>query len=123
MTIGATWGGMPRLSGAQVWVLNWRDTRHPEAGGAEQYMHQITRRWVRQGVEVTWFTSHPEGLATHEVIDGVRITRFGGPLSLYPLAALRLLRTRDKFDAVVDCQNGIPFFSPCSRGREFRSCR
>jgi glycosyltransferase involved in cell wall biosynthesis len=107
---------MPRLSGARVLILNWRDTRHPEAGGAEQYMHQIARRWVRQGVKVTWFTARPEGMAAHEVIDGIQITRFGGPLSLYPLTALRLLHTRGKFDAVVDCQNGIPFFSPLFAG-------
>lgn len=116
MTTGSTLSVMPRLSGARVLVLNWRDTRHPEAGGAEQYMHQIARRWVRQGVKVTWFTARPEGMAAHEVIDGVQITRFGGRLSLYPLAALRLLRTRGKFDAVVDCQNGIPFFSPLFAG-------
>jgi glycosyltransferase involved in cell wall biosynthesis len=103
---------MPRLSGARVLVLNWRDIRHPEAGGAERYMHEIARRWVRQGVKVTWFTARPDGMAAHEVVDGIRITRFGGPLSLYPLAALQLLRTRGTFDAVVDCQNGIPFFSP-----------
>lgn len=116
MTTGATLSGMPRLSGARVLVLNWRDTRHPDAGGAEQYIHQIARRWVSQGVTVTWFTARPKGMAAHEVIDGIQITRFGGPLSLYPLAALRLLRTRGKFDAVVDCQNGIPFFSPLFAG-------
>jgi glycosyltransferase involved in cell wall biosynthesis len=113
---GSTLSVMPRLSGARVLILNWRDTRHPEAGGAEQYMHQIARRWVRQGVKVTWFTARPEGMAAHEVIDGIQITRFGGPLSLYPLTALRLLHTRGKFDAVVDCQNGIPFFSPLFAG-------
>jgi glycosyltransferase involved in cell wall biosynthesis len=113
---GSTLGVMPRLSGARVLVLNWRDTRHPEAGGAEQYMHQIARRWVSQGVRVTWLTARPEGLAAHEVIDGIEIIRFGGPLSLYPLTALWLLRTRGKFDAVVDCQNGIPFFSPLFAG-------
>jgi glycosyltransferase involved in cell wall biosynthesis len=107
---------MPNLSDARVLVLNWRDTRHPEVGGAEQYMHQIARRWVRQGVKVTWFTARPKGMAAHEVIDGIQIIRFGGPLSLYPLAALRLLRTWGEFDAVVDCQNGIPFFSPLFAG-------
>ncbi|STX15496.1 D-inositol-3-phosphate glycosyltransferase [Kocuria rosea] len=36
----------------------------------------------------------------------------GGALSLYPMAALKLMGSRGKFDAIVDCQNGIPFFSP-----------
>ncbi|MGH3782687.1 MAG: glycosyltransferase family 4 protein, partial [Pseudonocardiaceae bacterium] len=112
MSTGSRLSVLPRLSGARILVLNWRDIRHPEAGGAERYMHEIARRWVRQGVKVTWFTARPEGTAAHEMIDGIVITRFGGPLSLYPLAALRLLRTHGTFDAVVDCQNGIPFFSP-----------
>jgi glycosyltransferase involved in cell wall biosynthesis len=107
---------IPRLSGARVLVLNWRDIRHPEAGGAERYMHEIARRWIRHGVKVTWFTARPEGAAASEVIDGIHITRFGGPLSLYPLAALRLSRTQGTWDAVVDCQNGIPFFSPLFAG-------
>ena len=33
----------------RIVVLNWRDVRHPQAGGAEQYMHQIAARWVEAG--------------------------------------------------------------------------
>lgn len=101
-----------RFSGARILVLNWRDIKHPQAGGAEQYMHQISRRWVDSGVEVTWFTGRDELQTPNEVIDGIEIIRTGGPLTLYPRAAFKLLRTRGDFDAVVDCQNGIPFFSP-----------
>ena len=42
---------------ARSLVLNWRDVRHPQAGGAEQYMHQIARRWVAAGAHVTWLTA------------------------------------------------------------------
>lgn len=101
-----------RLAGLRVLVLNWRDIRHPQTGGAEQYMHEICRRWVRQGVGVTWFTARAAGRPAQEVLDGIRIVRSGGALSLYPRAALWLTRTRGQFDAVIDCQNGIPFFSP-----------
>ncbi|MFK0040899.1 glycosyltransferase family 4 protein [Paenarthrobacter sp. NPDC090517] len=101
-----------QLAGKRVLVLNWRDISHSQAGGAEQYMHEISRRWVRSGVAVTWFTGRDAGQATGDNIDGIRIIRSGGPLSLYGQAALKLLRSRDRFDAVVDCQNGIPFFSP-----------
>ncbi|MFI2565599.1 glycosyltransferase family 4 protein [Paenarthrobacter sp. NPDC018779] len=101
-----------RLAGKQVLVLNWRDIRHSQAGGAEQYMHEISRRWVQSGVRVTWFTGRDDGQAAEDVIDGIRILRGGGPLSIYGHSAVRLLRTSGQFDAVVDCQNGIPFFSP-----------
>jgi glycosyltransferase involved in cell wall biosynthesis len=101
-----------RLAGHHVLVLNWRDVRHPQAGGAEQYMHRIARRWVAAGVRVTWFCARPEGLAAREVIDGIEIERCGGELSLYGHVAARLARRGREFDAIVDCQNGIPFFAP-----------
>ena len=41
----------------------------------------------------------------------------GGNLSVYPLVFIWLLRRRAKLDAVLDCQNGIPFFSPLAVGR------
>ncbi|WP_284975505.1 glycosyltransferase family 4 protein [Arthrobacter sp. efr-133-TYG-104] len=101
-----------QLAGKHVLVLNWRDIQHSQAGGAEQYMHQISRRWVQNGVQVTWFTGRDSGQAAEDVIDGIRILRGGGPLSIYGQAALKMLRGGANYDAVVDCQNGIPFFSP-----------
>jgi glycosyltransferase involved in cell wall biosynthesis len=103
---------MERLAGARIVVLNWRDTRHPQAGGAEKYMHQIARRWVAAGARVTWLTARAPGQARREVVDGIEIVRAGGTLGVYPQVALALLRRLGRIDAVVDCQNGIPFFSP-----------
>lgn len=101
-----------QLAGKHVLVLNWRDVKHSQAGGAEQYMHEISKRWVQSGVQVTWFTGRDTGQSAEDLIDGIRIVRGGGALSIYGHAALRLLRTTGQFDSVVDCQNGIPFFSP-----------
>jgi glycosyltransferase involved in cell wall biosynthesis len=106
------------LAGSRVVVLNWRDVRHPQAGGAEQYMHEIARRWTGAGVDVTWLTARGEGQSANDELDGIRIHRAGGALSVYPRAVRRLQRLRREIDAVVDCQNGVPFFSPLvvSRG-------
>ncbi|PVZ14188.1 glycosyltransferase family 4 protein [Actinomycetospora cinnamomea] len=115
MTTTDTTPGTPltdRLAGRHVLVLNWRDVRHPQAGGAEQYMHRIAQRWVAAGVRVTWFCARPEGLAAREVIDGITIERVGGELSLYAHVGARLAARGREFDAIVDCQNGIPFFAP-----------
>ena len=101
-----------RLAGAHVVVLNWRDIRHPQSGGAEQYMHQIARRWAAGGARVTWLTARAAGQARREVVDGIEIVRAGGALGVYPRVALSLLRRLGKIDVVIDCQNGIPFFSP-----------
>jgi len=100
------------FAGSRILVLNWRDIQHPQAGGAEQYMHEISRRWVDQGVDVTWFTGRDKSQKSTAIIDGIKIIRDGGPLSLYPRAAMKLAKNRGDFDAIVDCQNGIPFFSP-----------
>lgn len=100
------------LRGRSVLVLNWRDVRHPRAGGAELYAHRISREWARRGVRVSWLTARPPGAPAREVIDGVRIMRRGGTFSVYAAAALSLLRHGELFDAVLDCQNGIPFFAP-----------
>ncbi len=107
---------LSRLAGMRLLVLNWRDIRHPQAGGAEQFMHQIVRRWVAAGAHVTWFTARPRGQDASEVIDGIRFVRSGGDLSLYLHAAARMVRLRTDVNVIVDCQNGIPFFSPLFAG-------
>ena len=103
---------LAQLEGARIVVLNWRDVQHPQAGGAEQYMHQIATRWVEAGARVTWLTARGPGQSARAVIDGIEVARAGGALSLYPRTALALLRRFGRIDYVVDCQNGIPFFSP-----------
>ena len=100
------------LAGTRVLFLNWRDPVHPLAGGAEVYCREIARRFAAGGAEVTLLTSRPRGAPARAVIDGVRVHRRGGTYSLYAHAAAFLAANRRRFDAVVDCQNGIPFFSP-----------
>jgi glycosyltransferase involved in cell wall biosynthesis len=102
--------------GSRILILNWRDLQHPDAGGAEQYIHEIASRWAAAGTDVTWFTSQAPGQPPRTTIDGIRIFRAGGTLSVYARTAARLVRTRGHFDAVVDCQNGVPFFAPIFAG-------
>lgn len=104
------------LSGSRILVLNWRDVRHRQAGGAEQYIHEIGRRWVQAGASVTWFTAAVPGEPERDEIDGMSLVRAGGSLSVYARTAARMVRNRGQFDAVVDCQNGIPFFAPLFAG-------
>jgi glycosyltransferase involved in cell wall biosynthesis len=103
----------PRRHGQRILICNWRDVTHPWAGGAEMYMHQIARRWVNAGCEVGWLCQRYHGGKRVEVLDGIRIHRVGGRFTLYPFAAFAyLFRLRNRYDAIVDCQNGIPFFTP-----------
>ncbi|MFD6640178.1 glycosyltransferase family 4 protein [Micromonospora chalcea] len=98
--------------GRRVVVLNWKDPWHPDAGGAEVYAWQVARDLVTAGAEVTFVTARPKGQPGDEIREGIRIVRVGGRWTIYPRVLGWLARHRRQFDAVVDCQNGIPFFSP-----------
>lgn len=99
-------------AGRHIVVLNWRDLEHPQAGGAEVFAERIAEQLAADGARVTLFASRPPGLPALTSRHGVLIRRAGGTFGVYA-AALRWLAThRRDIDAVVDCQNGIPFFSP-----------
>lgn len=104
---------MATKRGLRVLIVNWRDVRHPRAGGAETYLHEIARRLVVRGAEVEWLCAGFRGGAADETIDGVRIRRVGDRATIYLLAAWTYLRRlHDRFDVIVDSENGIPFFTP-----------
>lgn len=97
----------------RVLVMSWRDPWHPEAGGAEVMLYEHVRRWVRQGHEITILTAHYPGAAREQERDGLRIVRAGNRFTVYIWAAvLYLVRLRRQTDAVLDIENGIPFFTP-----------
>ncbi len=54
-----------------ILIYNWRDIRNPDAGGAEVFTHEVARRWVESGNEVTMFTSAFGGCKKEEVVDGI----------------------------------------------------
>lgn len=101
-------------SGKRILVFNWRDMRHEQAGGAEVYVHELAKRWVKEGNHVTLFCGSDGGDAPrHEEIDGINVIRRGGHYFVYVWAFLYYsIRFRGKFDLIVDCHNGIPFFTP-----------
>jgi glycosyltransferase involved in cell wall biosynthesis len=100
------------VAGLRVAIVNWRDPWHPEAGGAETYAWEMAQGLLRRGALVTYLTARGAGQTRAELAGGVRIVRLGSRFTVYPLALAWLLRRRRGFDVVVDCQNGIPFFTP-----------
>ncbi|WP_052423264.1 glycosyltransferase family 4 protein [Nonomuraea candida] len=96
----------------KIAVVNWRDPWHPQAGGAETYAWELARRLVRAGHQVCFVTARAPGQSRGETVEGVRFVRMGGVFTVYPLVLGWLLARRGRFDAVLDCQNGIPFFTP-----------
>lgn len=105
----------PRPSAAKLRILifNWRDTRHVWAGGAEVYIHELAKRWVASGNEVAIFCGSDGYQSRNDEIDGVKIIRRGGTYLVYVWAFLYyIFRFRGRYDFVIDCENGIPFFTP-----------
>ncbi|MDB5238796.1 MAG: glycosyltransferase [Candidatus Parcubacteria bacterium] len=96
-----------------ILIFNWRDTESVFAGGAETYIQSLASRWVKDGHSVTLFTSNDGHQQPNGWISGVRIIRRGGFYGVYACAALYyMFKLRGKFDAIIDCENGIPFFTP-----------
>jgi glycosyltransferase involved in cell wall biosynthesis len=106
------------LSGARIAVANWRDPWHPQAGGAERYAWEIARGLARLGAAVRFLTARAPGQGRRDRRDGIEIIRMGGTFTVYPMVAGWLLAHRRSFDIVLDCQNGIPFFTPCVLPRQ-----
>lgn len=97
----------------RILIFNWKDLSHPDAGGAEVFTHEVARRLVRQGHDVTQFCSRFSGSPGTDERDGVRILRSGGRVGVYH-AAKRYWRgqgCREGFDVVVDEVNTRPFLA------------
>jgi glycosyltransferase involved in cell wall biosynthesis/GT2 family glycosyltransferase len=102
----------------RVLLVNWRDTEHPDAGGAETFAHEVARRWVERGHEVTLLSSGFPGAQASTEIDGVGVRRLGRLRtgSFHALVQRELARLRG-FDIVVESINTIPFLTPVWRRR------
>lgn len=102
-----------RPAGVRILIFNWRDIKHSAAGGAEVYAHEVCREWVKLGHDVTFFTSRHDRSASAEVVDGIKIIRRGGRLTVYWRARLFYRSEgRGRFDLVVDAVNTRPFLCP-----------
>jgi glycosyltransferase involved in cell wall biosynthesis len=101
--------GSPRAD-LKLLILNWRDLRSPRAGGAELLSHEVAKRLVERGHEVTWFTSRPVGLPAVERVDGVDVVRRGSEPTTR-LFAPAFARAR-AFDVLVEQINTLPYFAP-----------
>jgi len=99
--------------------LSWKDIAHPEAGGAEQVMHELSLRLRAEGHEVTILTVGYKGAKKHDTIDGINVIRIGTNRYLHSFQALwyYLRKLRNKFDIVVEIVNTAPYFSVFFKGR------
>jgi glycosyltransferase involved in cell wall biosynthesis len=96
----------------KILLINWRDIKNPEAGGAEIYYHEIFRRIAAKGYAVTILSHGFRGAPQREVIDNTTVIRYGGKwLFNYQIIPF-LLRHACEYDLVIEDLNKIPFFTP-----------
>lgn len=98
----------------KVLIVNWRDIRNPEAGGAEVHLQEVSKRLVRDGFSLVQYSHAFPGAPASEVIDGVETHRKGGGfLFNYTVwYGLRRWIVRHGIDVVLDDSNKIPFLLP-----------
>jgi glycosyltransferase involved in cell wall biosynthesis len=100
------------LKSARVLWLNWRDIKNPEAGGAEVFTHEVMRRMVKKGYQMTLFSSHFLTAPKEEKIDGIKIIRDGGKYTVYSRAKHYFKKYGKNYDVIVDGINVKPFLTP-----------
>ena len=98
----------------KILIFGWRDPKHPQAGGAEQVVHEHAKGWIKAGHKVTLFSSFYKGGLNSEVIDGVNVIRKGYQILGVHVAGFLwyVFGKHDKYDLVIDQFHGIPFFTP-----------
>lgn len=97
----------------KILILNWRDIKHPLAGGAEQSLYEHAKYWVKKGAVVDWYSSSWKGAKKSEEIDGIRFRRNGNHYTVHLLTFLEYFSGQMKdYDVVVDCFHFVPYFTP-----------
>lgn len=84
-------------------------------GGAEIHLHEILRRLVQRGHEVTWLAcSYPGAKAAERGDDGIRYRRRGHwMVTNFSLPGLlRDELARHDYDVVLEDINKVPFYAP-----------
>jgi glycosyltransferase involved in cell wall biosynthesis len=93
--------------------FNWRDIRHPDAGGAEVFTHEIMRRLVEKyHFDMTLFAAEIPSGASHDKIDGINIVRGGNKYTVYDKAKTYYNKHSSDYDFIVDESNTKPFLTP-----------
>lgn len=96
----------------RVLFLSWRDMSHPEGGGSEMYVERTAQAMSDGGWDVTVLCAAYPGAPREERLGSVRFVRRGGRYSVYLRAAMYVLGRANRYDAIVDIQNGVPFWTP-----------
>lgn len=96
-----------------ILILNWRDPKHPLAGGAEISLLEHAKVWQKKGNTIAWFSSAFPGSPEKEEIEGMTVVRKGNHYTVHVWCAIYFfLGKLPKVDVAIDSFHFLPFFSP-----------
>lgn len=92
--------------------FSWKDRTNPLAGGAEVVAHELAKRLIADGHEVTFVVGGYKGAAPTATIHGYNVIRIGNRHTVY-LAAWRYYRKHLSgwADLIIDEMNTLPFLA------------
>ena len=105
---------------ATVLLLCWRDSGHPQGGGSEHYLETMGEALANAGHRVYYRTAAYPGAPAQQDHNGIRFSRGGNRITVYPRALAALVCARwgrgpladmGVPDVIIDTQNGVPFFA------------
>jgi glycosyltransferase involved in cell wall biosynthesis len=94
-----------------LWLAH-RDTRHPQAGGAERTIHEIGGRLAQRGHTVEVLTGGWSSLVDKEAQGNLHIHRYRGRFLPHIFLPVFLGENRDSDVIVDDLGHAAPWFSP-----------
>jgi glycosyltransferase involved in cell wall biosynthesis len=102
------------VTAPHVLAVNFRDPRHPEAGGAELHLEEILLEAARRGWRVTWLATGFRGGTEEDEHKGMRIVRRGDwwNFNLIVPGVLRREFSSPAPDLVLEDINKVPCFTP-----------
>jgi glycosyltransferase involved in cell wall biosynthesis len=95
----------------RILLLNWRDSAHPAAGGAEVWAHKVAEGLADLGHEITFFSAAVSGAPIEEAINGVHMIRRGSRFGVYREARKYFQANNRNFDVILEEINTRPFFA------------
>ena len=96
-----------------LWIT-WKDSQHPEAGGAEVVCYELSKRLLADGHNVTLLTTDYKGAKEQGSLPGLTVIRAGSSRYTHPFQALwyYVRNLRNKYDVVIEEVNGgAPYFA------------
>jgi glycosyltransferase involved in cell wall biosynthesis len=98
--------------------LTWKDYTHPQAGGAEVVLRELSKRLVAEGHAVTFLTVQHPGSTAHEMLDGIEVIRVGTSRYFHPAQALAhyIRHMRNRYDVIIEVVNTLPYLAALCKG-------